>query len=92
MTDMAPLPALSGDGTRRYRDRWRSGFCPVATQAELPLALAFFDDRARCVGVDSFICLSGDVERDMAHIESVLGRHRGCRPELAAPVRLRQSH
>lgn len=84
--------ALSPEGTRSYRDSWRSGFYQVATQAELPLALAFFDYRARCVGVDSFIRLSGDVGRDMAHIESVLGRHRGCRPELAAPVRLRQSH
>lgn len=92
MTDMALLPALSPGGTRSYRDSWRSGFYPVATQAELPLALAFFDYRARCVGVDSVICLSENVGRDMAHIESVLGRHRGCRPELAAPVRLRQSH
>lgn len=84
--------ALSPEGTRSYRDGWRSGFYQVATQAELPLALAFFDYRARSVGVDSFIRLSGDAGRDMAHIERILGRHRGCRPELAAPVRLRQSH
>ena len=84
--------ALSPEGTRSYRDSWRSGFYQVATQAELPLALAFFDYRARCVGVDSFIRLSGDAGCDMAHIERVLGCHRGCRPELAAPVRLRQSN
>jgi 1-acyl-sn-glycerol-3-phosphate acyltransferase len=84
--------ALSPEGTRSYRDSWRSGFYQVATQAELPLALAFFDYSARCVGVETFVRLSGDVGRDMAYIESVLGSRRGCRPELAAPVRLRQSH
>ena len=55
----------------------------------MPLALAFFDYGERRVGVDSFIRLSGNVERDMAHIESRLGHHRGRRPQLAAPVRLR---
>jgi 1-acyl-sn-glycerol-3-phosphate acyltransferase len=81
--------ALSPEGTRSYRDSWRSGFYQVAQQAELPLALAFFDYAERRVGVDSFIRLSGNIERDMAHIESRLGHHRGHRPQLAAPVRLR---
>jgi 1-acyl-sn-glycerol-3-phosphate acyltransferase len=80
--------ALSPEGTRSYRDSWRSGFYNVALQAEVPLALAYFDYTERRVGVDSFIRLSGDVELDMAHIESRLGRRRGCKPQLAAPVRL----
>jgi 1-acyl-sn-glycerol-3-phosphate acyltransferase len=82
--------ALSPEGTRSYRDSWRSGFYNVALQAELPLALAFFDYAERRVGVDSFIRLSGDAESDMAHIESRLGQRRGCKPQLAAPVRLSQ--
>ena len=90
-TDAFLWLALSPEGTRRYRDSWRSGFYQVATQADVPLALAFFDYAARVVGVDSFIRLSGGAERDMASIEQVLGQRRGCRPELAAPVRLRQS-
>lgn len=83
--------ALSPEGTRSYRDSWRSGFYQVATQADVPLALAFFDYRARCVGVDSYVRLSGDAERDMQTIERVLGSRSGCRPELAAPVRLRRT-
>ena len=80
--------ALSPEGTRSYRDSWRSGFYRVALQAEVPLGLAFFDYVERRVGVDSFIRLSGDVELDMAHIESRLGHRRGHKPQLAAPVRL----
>ena len=81
--------ALSPEGTRSYRDSWRSGFYQVALQAEVPLGLAFFDYGDRRVGVDSFLRLSGDTGRDMAAIESRLGHHRGRKPELAAPVRLR---
>ena len=83
--------ALSPEGTRSYRDSWRSGFYQVATLADVPLALAFFDYGARRVGVDSFVRLSGNAECDMSAIEQVLGQRRGCRPELAAPVRLRQT-
>jgi 1-acyl-sn-glycerol-3-phosphate acyltransferase len=80
--------ALSPEGTRSYRDSWRSGFYQVALQADLPLALAFFDYAERRIGVDSFIRLTGDVERDMAAIERRLGHRRGRKPQLAAPIRL----
>jgi len=79
--------ALSPEGTRSYRDSWRSGFYQVALQADVPLALAFFDYAERRVGVDSFIRLSGDANRDMAAIEARLGQRRGRKPHLAAPVR-----
>ena len=80
--------ALSPEGTRSYRDNWRSGFYQVALQAQVPLALAFFDYCERRVGIDSFIRLSGDVAKDMAAIEARLGHRRGCKPQLAAPIRL----
>lgn len=83
--------ALSPEGTRSYRDSWRSGFYQVALQADVPLGLAFFDYAERCVGIDSFIGLSGDVAIDMATIAARLGKRRGCKPELAAPVRLSRS-
>ena len=80
--------ALSPEGTRSYRDSWRSGFYQVALQAKVPLALAFFDYAERRVGVDSFIRLTGDANRDMAAIAARLGQRRGRKPHLAAPVRL----
>ena len=80
--------ALSPEGTRSYRDSWRSGFYQVALQAGVPLGLAYFDYRERCIGLDSFITLSGDAERDMAAIAARLAHRCGRKPELAAPVRL----
>ncbi len=80
--------ALSPEGTRSYRESWRSGFYQTALRADVPLALAFFDYAERRVGIDSFIRLSGDVAHDMAAIEARLGHRRGCKPQRAAPVRL----
>jgi 1-acyl-sn-glycerol-3-phosphate acyltransferase len=83
--------ALSPEGTRSYRDSWRSGFYQVALQADVSLALAFFDYGECRVGVDSFMRLSGDAGPDMAAIESRLGLRQGRKPQLAAPVRLPNS-
>ena len=89
-TDTFLWLALSPEGTRSYRDSWRSGFYQVAVQADVPLALAFFDYAERRVGVDSFIRLTGDVDRDLAAIEARLGQRRGRKPQLASPIRLSQ--
>jgi 1-acyl-sn-glycerol-3-phosphate acyltransferase len=80
--------ALSPEGTRSYRDHWRSGFYQVAVQSGLPLGLAYFDYVDRVVGVDKFIRLTGDVDTDMAAIAAHLGHRRGRKPSLAAPIKL----
>lgn len=80
--------ALSPEGTRAYRDAWRSGFYRVAHDAGVPLALAFIDYPARQVGVTACMTLSGDRAADMAVIASHLAHHRGYRPHQAAPIRL----
>lgn len=84
--------ALAPEGTRSYRDHWRSGFYQVALGAGVPLGLAYLDYAARTVGVDRFIRLSGDEQADMAAIADHLGHRRGLRPQLAAPIRLAPKH
>lgn len=80
--------ALAPEGTRKYRDAWRSGFYHVAIQANVALGVVCFDYRRREIAVRSFLKLSGDVERDMANIAAILGTCTGCNPEQAAPIRL----
>jgi 1-acyl-sn-glycerol-3-phosphate acyltransferase len=80
--------ALAPEGTRSYSDHWRSGFYRVALDAAVPLGLAYFDFVDKVVGVDAFIRLSGDADADMAAIARHLGHRRGCKPHLAAPIRL----
>ncbi len=81
--------ALSPEGTRSRRERWRSGFWHVAVGAGVPLALVYFDYRERAVGVERFIMPSGDAEADMAEIAGYLSHRTGLRPMQAAPIRLK---
>jgi 1-acyl-sn-glycerol-3-phosphate acyltransferase len=80
--------ALAPEGTRSYREHWRSGFYRVATQAKLPLGMAYFDFEHKVVSLERFIHLSGDAPADMAAIAKYLGHRRGKKPELAGPIRL----
>jgi 1-acyl-sn-glycerol-3-phosphate acyltransferase len=79
---------IAPEGTRGYHEHWRSGFYRVAVQADVPVALVYFDFAEKVVGFDRFIHLSGDADADMAVIAEYLGHRRGKRPELAGPIRL----
>jgi 1-acyl-sn-glycerol-3-phosphate acyltransferase len=81
--------ALSPEGTRSYRDAWRSGFYHVTLAAGVPLGLVRFDYASRVVSVERFITLSGEADSDMAEIAAYLGPTLGKRPEQAAPIRLK---
>lgn len=80
--------ALTPEGTRKYRDTWRSGFYHVAMRAQVPLGLVTFDYRRREVGIADFLQLSGDTALDMANIRKVLGSCTGRNPAQAGPIRL----
>lgn len=81
--------ALAPEGTRSLGEAWRSGFYNVAEAAGVPVALAFIDYAERRVGVEACLRLTGDRARDMATIARQLSHHRGLKPHLAAPIRLR---
>jgi len=80
--------AVTPEGTRSLRPGWRSGFYRVAVQAGVPLGMAGLDFGRREVRFTKFLELSGDEARDMAAIAAHFADVRGCKPDLAAPVRL----
>jgi 1-acyl-sn-glycerol-3-phosphate acyltransferase len=79
--------ALAPEGTRHYRDAWRTGFYHVAMRANVPLGVVGLDYRRRRVEVESFLQLSGNVALDMASIAAILAPCSGRNPALAAPIR-----
>ena len=83
---------LSPEGTRSYREGWRSGFYRLTLQAQVPLGVATLDYGQREVRFQHFIQLSGDVERDYARIEAIVGKAVGFHPEQACPVRPMPTH
>ena len=80
---------LAPEGTRSRTESWKSGFYQVAVGAQVPLGLAYLDYGRRRVGVHSYLRLCGEPVADMEAIERSLGSAQGCRPECAAPIRLR---
>lgn len=80
--------ALSPEGTRSYQPGWRSGFYRLAHEAQVPLGLVSFDYGRRVFSCRRFMTLSGDRVADMQVIASAFAGVSGCRPALAAPVRL----
>jgi 1-acyl-sn-glycerol-3-phosphate acyltransferase len=79
---------LAPEGTRSRTEGWRSGFYHVATQAQVPVALAFIDYARREVGLDSAWRVHGDAESDLACFAHRLGARTGRVPGNAAPIRL----
>lgn len=78
--------ALAPEGTRARGAGWRSGFHRVATEAAVPVALAYLDFGRRRVGVHSCLQLSGDAAADMAEIAHRYDGVQGYRPAGAAPI------
>ena len=78
---------LTPEGTRSYRDHWRSGFYHIALTAKVPLAIAYFDYATKEIGLVDHIDLSGDVEADLAQIRAAYAGRRGFKHEQAAPIR-----
>ncbi len=78
--------ALAPEGTRSYRDNWRSGFYYLAVTAKVPLLIVYLDYPNKELGVVDAITLTGEPELDMAAVRAAYQGHQGLRPERAAPI------
>lgn len=78
--------ALAPEGTRSKTPGWRTGFYQVALGAQVPLGVARFDWKTKCLELTHFIDLTGDMEADFRRMAEVLEGATGARPELAGPV------
>lgn len=80
--------AITPEGTRAWRPAWRSGFYRLALGAQVPVGLAVLDFGRKQVRFVDFLQLSGDVQADMTRIACGFDGALGCKPALAAPIRL----
>ena len=76
-------------GTRSKTPYWRSGFYHMALAASVPLAPIVLDFERKTLVLGPTYDLTGDVAVDMDQIRSFFDGARGCRDELASPIRLR---
>ena len=83
--------ALSPEGTRRHQDHLRSGFYHLALALSVPVGLAYIDFARRRVGVEQFVTMTGDVQRDLALLRGHYADKRGRYPQRASTIAFRQA-
>jgi 1-acyl-sn-glycerol-3-phosphate acyltransferase len=79
---------IAPEGTRSLRPGWKSGFYRIARAADVPVLAGVVDYSRRRVGLLASITLTGDETADMEAIAACYRDCKGCRPELASPIRL----
>ncbi|MDY5857670.1 MAG: 1-acyl-sn-glycerol-3-phosphate acyltransferase [Porphyromonas sp.] len=62
--------AITPEGTRSYRQDWKTGFYRIALAAGIPIELAVLDYEQREVGIFEVFHPTGDMEADIAYIRS----------------------
>lgn len=69
------------EGTRKYNPNWKKGFYYIAQKANVPIYIAYIDYATKTGGFHSLFQPSGDVEKDIQEIKSILGNYKGKFPE-----------
>jgi hypothetical protein len=63
------------------RPTGKPAFYHIASEANVPVAVAFVDTAARRSGIDHFITPSGDIDKQMAEIKAFYDTKRGVKPQ-----------
>jgi len=80
------------EGTRSYRDYWKSGFYHIAVGAKVPIVPSFLDFGKKRGGFGPPIMPTGNVHQDMDTIRAFYEPldAKGFRDDLVGPIRLRE--
>ncbi len=60
---------ITPEGTRSLVEEWKKGFYQIATQAEVPVVLAYIDYKFKKGGLGPVFYPSGDYEKDLPEIQ-----------------------
>ena len=81
--------ALSPEGTRSYKDHWKSGFYHIALKADVPVQFCYLDKSTKSVGFGPMIQLTGDKNKDLETIKAFFQDKKGIKPDLFSDIRFR---
>lgn len=69
------------EGTRSYNPNWKKGFYYIAQKAEVPIYIGYLDYENRIGGFHSLFIPTGNADKDITHIKTVLSQYKGRFPE-----------
>lgn len=79
------------DGTRSYRDHWKTGFYYVAEAADVPIVMAALNYHDKTVYISEPFYPTGDIEADFEVFQDFYGQYGVAHfPEKANDVRIRR--
>jgi len=81
---------IPAEGTRKYRDYWKSGFYWAARRAHVPVCLGYMDFQRKVGGFGPLLWPSQDLGRDMDFIRAFYTGMQGKHPEKFSRIRVRQ--
>lgn len=81
---------IPAEGTRKYRDYWKSGFYWAARTAGVPICLGYMDFERKVGGFGPMLWPSDDLSRDMDFIRGFYAGMKGKHPKKLSRIRLRQ--
>lgn len=76
--------AITPEGSRKARDRWKSGFYHIAEQARVPIQLAVIDYKKKLLGIFERFTPTGDFDSDIKYIRSKYHAEQAKKPHLFA--------
>jgi 1-acyl-sn-glycerol-3-phosphate acyltransferase len=79
---------IPAEGSRAWRENWKSGFYHVAREAGLPVVLSFLDYKRRVGGFGLAFTPTGNIPLDMDAVREFYSDKIARYPENFGPIRL----
>lgn len=73
---------VAPEGTRKYREKIKTGFYHIAYGANVPIVFGFLDFKTKRVGIGGQMQPTGDIEVDMVQVREFYKGMEGKYPEL----------
>lgn len=68
---------LSPEGTRKNMPKWRSGFYHIATGANVPILMTYFDFDHKVLGMGPLFFPTGDMDKDIESMQNYYKQFTG---------------
>lgn len=81
---------VPAEGSRSYREYWKSGFYRIAENAGVPVVCSYLDFRRRRGGFGPPVPITGNMKEDMDAIRAFYEGIEGKFPEKFGPIRLKE--
>lgn len=83
---------MAAEGTRKWVEKWKSGFYVAAAKAGVPIVMGYLDYKNKLAGFGDIMYPSGNIEQDMEKIKAFYKNITGKIPELFNIEAIRLEH